>query len=127
MLVAFYSPCPLTVPFIQKAYIKWHRKRYDNIDLLSHHNYIKLFHYRKHLCIKKDPQVTASSWLRGLDLNQRPFGYEPNELPDCSTPRYFNDSCARLAHEPSQRRSYQTALPRDIVHIISRARTSVKH
>ena len=27
-------------------------------------------------------------WLRGLDLNQRPFGYEPNELPGCSTPRY---------------------------------------
>lgn len=25
-------------------------------------------------------------WKRGLDLNQRPFGYEPNELPDCSTP-----------------------------------------
>jgi hypothetical protein len=24
--------------------------------------------------------------LRGLDLNQRPLGYEPNELPDCSTP-----------------------------------------
>jgi hypothetical protein len=28
-----------------------------------------------------------SAWLRGLDLNQRPLGYEPNELPDCSTPR----------------------------------------
>ena len=27
------------------------------------------------------------NWLRGLDLNQRPLGYEPNELPDCSTPR----------------------------------------
>ena len=26
-------------------------------------------------------------WLRGLDLNQRPSGYEPDELPDCSTPR----------------------------------------
>ena len=26
-------------------------------------------------------------WLRGLDLNQRPLGYEPNELPGCSTPR----------------------------------------
>jgi hypothetical protein len=25
-------------------------------------------------------------WWRGLDLNQRPLGYEPNELPDCSTP-----------------------------------------
>ena len=26
-------------------------------------------------------------WLRGLDLNQRPSGYEPDELPGCSTPR----------------------------------------
>jgi hypothetical protein len=26
-------------------------------------------------------------WLRGTDLNCRPLGYEPNELPDCSTPR----------------------------------------
>ncbi len=29
-------------------------------------------------------------WLWGLDLNQRPFGYEPNELPGCSTPRYLS-------------------------------------
>jgi hypothetical protein len=26
--------------------------------------------------------------VRGQDLNLRPLGYEPNELPDCSTPRY---------------------------------------
>ena len=25
--------------------------------------------------------------LRGKDLNLRPSGYEPDELPDCSTPR----------------------------------------
>ncbi len=28
-------------------------------------------------------------WLRRLDLNQRPLGYEPNELPSCSTPRQY--------------------------------------
>ena len=27
-------------------------------------------------------------WLRELDLNQRPSGYEPDELPGCSIPRY---------------------------------------
>ena len=31
------------------------------------------------------------NWLRGLDLNQRPSGYEPDELPDCSTPRSSNE------------------------------------
>ena len=27
------------------------------------------------------------SELRGRDLNPRPSGYEPDELPGCSTPR----------------------------------------
>ena len=28
-------------------------------------------------------------WVQGPDLNQRPPGYEPDELPDCSTLRYL--------------------------------------
>ena len=42
--------------------------------------------------IRKKPLKTLGFqglliWLRGLDLNQRPSGYEPDELPGCSTPR----------------------------------------
>ena len=40
---------------------------------------------------KTDCSVIAwEIWLRGLDLNQRPSGYEPDELPDCSTPRQWS-------------------------------------
>ena len=28
--------------------------------------------------------------MQGPDLNQRPPGYEPDELPDCSTLRHYN-------------------------------------
>ncbi len=36
---------------------------------------------------RKFARGLSFSQLRGLDLNQRPSGYEPDELPDCSTPR----------------------------------------
>ncbi len=39
-----------------------------------------------------DRRVTSFHLLRGVDSNHRPLGYEPSELPDCSTPLYFNFS-----------------------------------
>ena len=40
--------------------------------------------------LRPHKRVFQRNWLRGRDLNPRPLGYEPNELPDCSTPRHPN-------------------------------------
>ena len=51
------------------------------MQLKSSNLYIKFFFKYNYL-------VFICDWLRGTDLNRRPSGYEPDELPDCSTPRY---------------------------------------
>ena len=49
----------------------------------------------------------SAKWLRGLDLNQRPLGYEPNELPGCSTPHL---QFSNTANEGSMREAEQLGL-----------------
>ncbi|SQD76566.1 protein of unknown function [Moritella yayanosii] len=34
--------------------------------------------------------------MREQDLNLRPSGYEPDELPDCSIPRQYCMFCIRM-------------------------------
>ncbi len=53
---------------------------------------------------------SAENWLRGLDLNQRPSGYEPDELPGCSTPRLHyadGDGKIKLKDNPCRRESHE--------------------
>jgi hypothetical protein len=42
--------------------------------------------------------------LRGQDLNLRPLGYEPSELPNCSTPRYVSNGITARTRPPDRGR-----------------------
>src|SRR5512137_1613334 len=51
-------------------------------------------------------RAVTLGWLRGVDLNHRPLGYEPNELPDCSTPQceYITPShCGAVSAQQERR------------------------
>ncbi|CAL6168226.1 hypothetical protein AT1219_120048 [Vibrio alginolyticus] len=45
--------------------------------------------------------------MRGPDLNRRPSGYEPDELPSCSTPRPY---CVTVEY----RENYKTGATHEV-------------
>ena len=51
-------------------------------------------------------QAGVLIWLRGLDLNQRPSGYEPDELPGCSTPRHRTFAGGKMSLFPRRFRTF---------------------
>ena len=65
--------------------------------------------------------TNGKDWLRGVDLNHRPLGYEPNELPDCSTPRFDDNNrfsrgqtCGRTEPVKQKTESFTSQLPFDL-------------
>ena len=54
--------------------------------------------------------------MRGVDLNHRPLGYEPNELPDCSTPQIDDSNrlvCRQTSIRCAARQSPEGSWPKE--------------
>lgn len=69
---------------------------------------------------------TSSTWTREWDLNPRPPGYEPSELPGCSIPQRVSSrtnarafgsfALTRLSYVSSLRRWDLNPRPKEVTH-----------
>ena len=73
--------------------------------------------------------LTRALWLQGRDLNPRPPGYEPGELPDCSTlPLYSTKaSGARAARSPNCDRCGSRQASSDVLSWVEPPRRGAHH
>src|SRR5713101_7163384 len=71
----------------------------------------------------------AENWLRGRDLNPRPSGYEPDELPGCSTPRFQNSFDVDFAQieKPTERELFLFAFAVTTISLICERKNSRRH
>src|SRR5262249_46350257 len=80
---------------LRRANMTWPDQSSQPIDMpakICDKRMLRILHATLMGCLQNDPEplpVRGQFKWRGQDLNLRPRGYEPRELPDCSTPRHF--------------------------------------
>ncbi|CEG52278.1 hypothetical protein PXNS11_230088 [Stutzerimonas xanthomarina] len=90
---AFYSP-------VTRCQSKGRKKAYfiqkvsESCKVCCQHERLRVMRAQK----KATHLSGLLNWLREPDLNRRPSGYEPDELPDCSIPRRAFYSFKRGCH-----------------------------
>ena len=106
----FLRECPLNVPS-RAAFGRRGSRPADSLSTRRKRGFAPDLRF----CKEKTARRRLGIWSRELDSNQRPPGYEPDELPDCSIPHYvtrIHVCCclnATICHSSTRCRKMQAA------------------